>query len=131
MSAEFSQQHQKMDRGKVPVDIIYHRISQILELVYADDTSVSLRAEYLRVLSPSAEVRGHTSEQAVLQYGKKLVNISGISLQGSYAILITFDDKHDTGVYTWNYLWDLAKNESVYWLEYLDKISRAGKTREK
>ena len=130
MSAEFSQQHQKMDRKKVPVDIIYHRISQTLELVYTDDTSVSLRAEYLRVFSPSAEVRGHTPEQAVLQYGKKQVNIAGIALQGSYAILITFDDKHETGVYTWNYLSDLAKNESVYWQGYLDKLSRAGKTRD-
>ncbi len=128
MSLELSQQHQKMDRHKVPVDVIYHRISQRLELIYEDGTSANFRAEYLRVFSPSAEVRGHTPSQAVLQVEKHEVNIVGISLQGSYAIQITFDDKHDTGVYTWNYLADLANNEPVYWQGYLDKLSKAGRS---
>lgn len=130
MSVELSQQHKKIQRSKVPTEIVYHRISQDLELLYTDGSAVRLRAEYLRVYSPSAEVRGHTPEQAVLQTGKRHVNISAIELQGSYAIQITFDDKHNTGVYTWNYLWDLAENESVYWQEYLDKLSLAGKARE-
>jgi DUF971 family protein len=117
------------DRSKVPTEIIYHRASRILELIYPDKTSSKMSSEYLRVHSPSAEVRGHTPDQATLQYGKKNVAIMLILLQGSYAIRISFDDSHDTGVYTWHYLWDISQNQTTYWKEYLQALKTSGKTR--
>ncbi len=133
MSIEYGQQHKKVDRSKIPLEIKYHRQSQVLELIYTSNDeqqiSKSLSAEYLRVFSPSAEVQGHTSDQAVLQFGKKLVNILGIEHQGSYAIKITFDDKHNTGIYTWNYLWELAEKHDQNWEQYLADLKAAGKSR--
>jgi DUF971 family protein len=119
----------KRDRKRVPTEIIYHRTSRALELVYPDQSSIQLSSEFLRVHSPSAEVRGHTPDQAKLQYGKKNINILQIVLQGSYAIRISFDDEHDTGVYTWHYLWELAENQTTYWQEYLQALLTAGKSR--
>jgi len=123
----------KIDRKrvqkKVPSEIIYHRTSRLLELTYSDQSSIQLSSEFLRVHSPSAEVRGHTPEQAKLQYGKENVNIIQIALQGSYAIRIGFDDEHNTGVYTWHYLWELAENQTTYWQEYLQALLTAGKFR--
>jgi len=137
MTTELPHQHtsngptsgRKIDRKRVPTDIIYHRTSRLLELVYPDQSSVQLSSEFLRVHSPSAEVRGHTPDQAKLQYGKKNVNIIQIVLQGSYAIRISYDDEHDTGVYTWHYLWELAENKTTYWQEYLQTLLTAGKSR--
>ena len=133
MTNESSDQHSssgiKKTSKKVPTDVIYHRASRILELVYPDQTSIQLSSEFLRVYSPSAEVRGHTPDQATLQYGKKNVNIIQIIHQGSYAIRISFDDKHDTGVYTWHYLWELAENKTTYWQEYMQALEIAGKSR--
>ena len=89
----------------------------------------NLSAEYLRVNSPSAEVKGHGPNQAILQYGKKDVGISGIERAGNYALKLTFDDGHDSGIYTWDYLHELGTNYETWWNEYLDRLHRAGKSR--
>ena len=125
-----TQQYQRIDRDKVPLEIKYHRRSQTLELIYSQHNSMQLSSEFLRVHSPSAEVQGHSPKQAVLQYGKKHVNIIDIVLQGSYAIKLCFDDKHDTGVFTWNYLWELAENQNTYWQHYLQALEAAGRSRD-
>jgi DUF971 family protein len=85
-----------------------------------------LSCEFLRVYSPSAEVRGHGPGQEVLQIGKESVNITGIEPVGNYAVKLIFSDGHDTGLYSWDYLYDLAKNYEALWLEYLGRLSMAG-----
>ncbi len=113
-----------------PTEIKLHKNSATLELVYADGSSHSLSAEFLRVHSPSAEVRGHGKGQEVLQTGKRDVNIEHIQAVGNYAIKLGFDDKHDTGIYSWEYLKELADNEKSLWQQYLAKLQAAGATRE-
>ncbi|GAA3919502.1 DUF971 domain-containing protein [Litoribacillus peritrichatus] len=134
MAIEFSQQHSKVDRSKIPVEVVYHRMSQKLELIYANEVqppqkSAGLPSEYLRVFSPSAEVRGHTPDQATLQHGKRNISITGIEHQGSYAIKLIFEDGHNTGIYTWNYLWELAARYEENWENYLAQLEQAGKSR--
>ena len=122
-------QYKKIERKRVPTDIIYHRRSRVLELRYETHEPVTLGSEYLRVYSPSAEVQGHGPGEATLQVNKQDVNILGIEPQGSYAIRITFDDGHNTGVYTWNYLWELAEHVEQKWQDYLSRLSAAGYSR--
>ena len=112
-----------------PDEILYHQKSAVLELVYKEH-SFELSAEYLRVFSPSAEVQGHSPEQAVLQHGKKDVQIANLVPQGNYAIKIVFSDGHDSGIYTWQYLFDLGENKEGNWSNYLARLSAAGKKRE-
>lgn len=112
-----------------PIDIRLHTQSSTLELFYTD-SSFELSAEFLRVHSPSAEVRGHGVGQATLQTGKKFVRINQIELSGRYALKITFSDGHDSGLYTWAYLYDLAHNQQQYWETYLQKLSAAGASRD-
>ena len=114
----------------VPTELKLHKKSGELELVYSDGKSYSLSAEFLRVHSPSAEVRGHGKGQEVLQSGKRDVRITAIATVGNYAIKPSFDDGHDTGIFSWEYLRDLATNESSLWQEYLAKLQAAGATRE-
>ncbi len=114
----------------VPTELKLHKKSGELELVYSDGKSYSLSAEFLRVHSPSAEVRGHGKGQEVLQTGKRDVRITAIATVGNYAIKPSFDDGHDTGIFSWEYLRDLAANESSLWQEYLAKLQAAGATRE-
>jgi len=121
--------NKRIGRDKIPVEIKYHRRSRILELIYPKQNTLELSSEYLRVHSPSAEVQGHSPEQAVLQYGKQNVSITDIIMQGSYAIKLSFDDKHDTGIYTWQYLWELAENKNSYWQSYLQALAAACKSR--
>lgn len=116
--------------GFVPTELKLHKKSGTLELVYDDGKRFSLSAEFLRVHSPSAEVRGHGKGQEVLQTGKRDVKITAISSVGNYAIKPSFDDGHDTGIYSWEYLRDLGQNESSLWHEYLAKLQAAGATRE-
>ena len=85
-----------------------------------------LSCEFLRVYSPSAEVRGHGKGQEVLQLGKENVNITAIEPVGNYAVKLVFSDGHDTGLYSWDYLYDLGKDYEALWLEYLGKLSLAG-----
>ena len=112
-----------------PIEIKLHRQSAILELAFDDGTSVSLPAEYLRVYSPSAEVRGHSPQQAVLQLDKENVSIQAIEPVGHYAIKLVFSDGHNSGFYSWDYLYELATGYEDKWQMYLDKLEQAGHQR--
>jgi len=109
-----------------PVEISLHQKSRILEITYSDGERFKLSYEFLRVHSPSAEVQGHGPGQGVLQIGKEDAMISHIEPVGSYAIQPTFDDGHDTGIYSWETLYDLGKNRDSYWKRYLEKLEKAG-----
>lgn len=113
-----------------PTDLKLHRKSGILELSYSDGGSFSLTAEFLRVYSPSAEVRGHGTGQEVLQTGKKNVKINNVEPVGNYAIRLHFDDDHNTGIYSWEYLRDLCMNQAALWDDYLSRLQKAGARRE-
>ena len=112
-----------------PSAIKLHRRTQTLELQFAD-ASFNLPAEYLRVFSPSAEVRGHGVGQEVLQFGKKDVAITDIQSQGNYAIRLVFSDGHNSGIFTWEYLHQLGTNQIDNWQSYLQQLHNAGKHRE-
>jgi DUF971 family protein len=114
------------DPSLVPTEIRMHRKSRVLELIYADGESVNLAAEYLRVYSPSAEVQGHGPGQAVLIVGKERVNVKEIEPVGHYAIRIRFDDGHDSGLFSWQYLRELADNENENWAAYSQRCEEAG-----
>jgi DUF971 family protein len=114
----------------IPTDIKLHRKSATLELIYAEREPITLRAEFLRVFSPSAEVRGHGKGQEVLQTGKLHVAIKHVEPVGNYAIKLNFDDGHNSGIYSWDYLLDLGENEGSLWQGYLAKLQAAGATRE-
>ncbi len=113
-----------------PVDIRLHRKSRLLEVAFDNGATFTLPCEYLRVYSPSAEVRGHGPGQEVLQYGKKQVNIDAIEPVGQYAVKLVFDDGHNSGIYSWNVLYNLGSHQEALWQEYLDKLAKAGKSRE-
>lgn len=112
-----------------PTEIKLHQKSRILEISFEDGAQFRFPCEYLRVYSPSAEVRGHGPGQEVLQVGKESVNISAIEPVGTYAIALHFDDGHNTGIYSWEYLHDLGKNQEANWKRYLDRIEAAGHKR--
>lgn len=114
------------DANLVPAEIRMHRKSRMLELVYPDGERVSLAAEYLRVFSPSAEVQGHGPGQAVLIVGKERVNVKEIEPVGHYAIRIRFDDGHDSGLFSWQYLRELADKEVENWEAYSSRCEEAG-----
>jgi DUF971 family protein len=104
--------------------------SNVLELDYEDALSFSLPAEFLRVHSPSAEVRGHGPGQEVLQVGKRWVKLTEVEPVGHYGVKLHFDDGHDTGIYTWDYLRELGEGQEQLWQDYLDRLSAAGAERE-
>lgn len=107
-----------------------HRQSRTLELRYANAEHYTLTCEYLRVYSPSAEVRGHGEGQEVLQVGKVNVAITDIKPVGNYAVQLFFSDGHDTGLYSWDYLYELCKNRKDYWENYLRRLHEAGASRD-
>ena len=109
-----------------PTDIKLHQVSRVLELHFDDGFVCNLTCEYLRVHSPSAEVRGHGPGQEVLQTGKEEVNIKAIEPIGHYAVKLVFDDGHDSGLYSWNTLYDLGKNYQSNWQIYLRRLREAG-----
>lgn len=111
-----------------PSDLKLHRKSRILEVVF-DDARFLLPVEYLRVYSPSAEVRGHGPGQARLQVGKEEVNIEAMEPVGAYGVKIFFDDGHKTGIYDWRYLRMLGEKAPALWALYLDRLAEAGKRR--
>ncbi|MGA7749629.1 MAG: DUF971 domain-containing protein [Gallionella sp.] len=113
-----------------PTEITLHQQSRELEIAFADGSRHHLPYEFLRVHSPSAEVRGHGPGQEVLQTGKQHVNVFGVEPVGSYALKIEFDDGHDSGLYTWEYLKHLGKNKDALWREYLQRLEAAGESRE-
>jgi len=109
-----------------PSEIKFHQKSKLLEIIFDDNTECMLSTEFLRAHSPSAEVQGHSPEQAVLQVGKEDVSIDKIEPVGNYAIKIFFSDGHDTGLYSWQYLHMLAKNYQKLWTEYIGKLDASG-----
>ena len=114
-----------------PTNINLHQVSRVLELEYDDGKKFELPCEYLRVYSPSAEVTGHGPGQEVLQLGNEDVNIDAIEPQGNYAIKLVFDDKHDTGIFTWDYLYELGSEYEARWKDYLQRLQDAGHERKK
>lgn len=100
-----------------------------LKVTFSDGSRYALGAEYLRVESPSAEVKGHTPEQAQLVFGKRAVAISGIEAVGNYAVRLIFSDGHSTGIYTWDYLAKLGREHDTIWNAYLAKLAAAGRSR--
>lgn len=109
-----------------PIDIRLHQASRLLEIKFDNNMECMLSCEFLRVYSPSAEVRGHGHGQETLQVGKEDVNITAIEPVGNYAVKLVFSDGHNTGLYSWDYLYDLARDYEALWLEYLGKLSAAG-----
>ena len=114
----------------IPVTIRLRKASRLIKLEYEDGTSFDLPFEYLRVFSPSAEVRGHGPGQEVLQTGKENVRIESIEPVGNYALRLFFDDGHDTGLYSWEYLFELGTNQADYWQDYLGRLKAAGHDRQ-
>jgi len=119
------------EQGRVvPTELRLLQAERRLHISFADGTSFDLSCEYLRVNSPSAEVKGHGPGQEVLQVGKKNVNISDIEPVGNYAVRLVFDDGHDTGLYTWAYLFRLGTEYEQRWPAYLQALEAAGLSRE-
>jgi len=114
----------------IPTEIKLHQQSKFMEVAFNDDSRFNLPFEYLRVFSPSAEVRGHGPGQEVLQVGKRNVDIKGIEPVGQYAVVLIFSDGHDSGIYSWDYLYDLGAKQDFYWNSYLRRMEEAGASRE-
>lgn len=112
-----------------PTQITLHQKSRVLEIAFDNGGHYRLSCEFLRVYSPSAEVRGHGPGQEVLQIGKENVNIEKIEPVGTYAIRLCFDDGHDTGLYSWEWLHHLAANHDRLWRDYLTRLEKAGHQR--
>ena len=109
-----------------PLEIKLHQASKLLEIKFSNLTECMLSCEFLRVHSPSAEVKGHGPGQEILQTHKENVSIESIEPVGQYAVKLVFSDGHNTGIYTWDYLYELAVTYEVLWEEYLKKLSNAG-----
>ena len=114
-----------------PTEILLHQKSRALEIAFSDGKRFRLPCEFLRVYSPSAEVRGHGPGQEVLQVGKMDVGITELEPVGHYAVRPIFSDGHDTGIYSWDYLYTLGVNQDEMWRRYLERIDEAGASRER
>jgi DUF971 family protein len=114
----------------LPTEIKLHQKSRVLEISFADGATFRLPCEFLRVYSPSAEVRGHGPGQEVLQTGKKDVEISRIEPVGQYAVQLHFSDGHSTGIYSWDLLYDYGMRQDEMWRQYLERMEEAGASRE-
>ena len=115
--------------GPRPTNLVLHRASHVLEVSFDSNETFRLPCEYLRVYSPSAEVMGHGPGQRILQVGKQHVGIRAISPVGNYAVVLEFDDGHNTGIYSWSTLYDLGRQQELYWKKYLDEIESVGASR--
>ena len=115
---------------RVPTTITLHQKSRVLEIAFSDGKSFRLPYELLRVYSPSAEVKGHGPGQEVLQTGKRSVEIRSLEPVGSYAVQPIFSDGHTTGIYSWDYLYELGENQEKLWRDYLAQIAKAGASRD-
>ncbi len=113
-----------------PTEIKLHQKSRVLEIAFADGKRYTLPFEFLRVYSPSAEVRGHGPGQEVLQIGKKDVEITQIEPVGSYAVQLVFSDGHDSGIYSWDYFYNLGANQDAMWAHYLERMQAEGASHE-
>ena len=118
------------DKTPIPTAITLHRKSRVLEIAFDDGSEFSLPFEYLRVYSPSAEVRGHGAGQEVLQVGKRDVDIVDLEPVGNYAVKPVFSDGHDSGLYSWDYLYMLASRHDVLWQQYLQRLADDGRSRD-
>ncbi len=114
----------------IPTEIKLHQQSRFMEVAFNDGSRFNLPFEYLRVFSPSAEVRGHGPGQEVLQVGKKNIDIKNVEPVGQYAVVLVFSDGHDSGIYSWDYLYDLGAKQEFYWNSYLRRMEEAGASRE-
>ena len=114
------------EQSPIPTEIQYHKQSKTLEISFNTGDNFILTAEFLRVYSPSAEVRGHSEDTAVLQVGKADVEIEAIEPVGNYAISLRFDDGHDTGIYSWDWLYNIAQDHDNLWETYLTILDEAG-----
>ena len=119
-----------MPQDVVPTEIKLHQKSRVMEIAFSDGRSFQLPYEYLRVHSPSAEVRGHGPGQEVLQVGKRSIEIRTLEPVGSYAVQPVFSDGHATGIYSWDYLYELGQNQDQLWTKYLEKLKQAGASRD-
>ncbi|HSA88615.1 MAG TPA: DUF971 domain-containing protein [Burkholderiales bacterium] len=115
---------------RIATAITLHQKSRVMEIAFSDGRSFRLPYELLRVYSPSAEVRGHGPGQEVLQTGKRNVEIRTLEPVGSYAVQPQFSDGHNTGIYSWDYLYELGQNQEQLWSQYLEKLKAAGASRE-
>jgi len=113
-----------------PSELRLHKDRKTLTVSFADGQSFDLTAEYLRVKSPSAEVQGHSAEERKTVAGKRDVGIIEVLPVGNYAVRLVFDDMHSTGIFGWDYLRDLGRNQPKYWQDYLDELASKGLTRE-
>jgi DUF971 family protein len=120
-----------VESERVPTEIKLHQRSRAMEVTFADGQIFRLPYEFLRVYSPSAEVRGHGPGQEVLQIGKREVEITALEPVGSYAVQPAFSDGHSTGIFSWDYLYHLGQNQEKMWQEYLAKLKAAGASRDK
>ena len=114
-----------------PTAITLHQASRLLEISFADGKTFRLPCEFLRVFSPSAEVRGHGPGKEVLQTGKRDVGITAVEPVGQYAIQLRFSDGHDTGIYSWDLLYDYGMQQETMWQQYLQRLQEAGASRDK
>jgi DUF971 family protein len=114
----------------IPTEITLHKKSRVLELKFDDGSHYRLPAEFLRVCSPSAEVRGHGPGQETLQTGKRNVEITALEPVGNYAVQPTFSDGHSTGIYSWDWLHGLGAKQETLWAEYLERLEKAGGSRD-
>lgn len=114
----------------IPTEIKLHQKSRLMELTFSNGRHFSLSYEFLRCYSPSAEVRGHGPGQEVLQVGKKDVDVVTIEPIGSYAVKPCFSDGHESGIYSWDYLYYLGENQDALWSDYLARLEEAGASRE-
>lgn len=115
-----------MTKTPIPTALTVHQKSRVLDIAFDDGAAYSLPFEYLRVYSPSAEVRGHGTGQEVLQLGKRDVGITALEPVGNYAVQPTFSDGHNTGLYTFEYLHKLGSEQSALWQDYLERLAGAG-----
>ena len=114
----------------IPTDVKLHQASRVLELVFPNGRHFRLPYEFLRVHSPSAEVRGHGPGQETLQTGKRDVTITAVEPVGHYALRPTFSDGHASGIYSWDYLYDLGERQDELWRRYLERLAAAGASRD-
>ena len=114
----------------IPSEIKMHQKSRLLELSYDNGESYKLDFEYLRVMTPSAEARGHAPGQETLQTGKRNVDIERLEPVGTYALRLVFSDGHDSGLYSWDLLYNLGKHQAELWSEYLNQIEAQGLSRD-
>ena len=118
-------------KASAPTAIHLHRKARVLEVRFSSNERYELPCEYLRVYSPSAEVRGHGGGEPLLVPGKREVAITAVEPVGQYAVRLRFDDGHDTGLYTWDVLRDLGQQQSAYWQLYLERMEKMGMSRDR